>query len=42
MSDYITLHNNFLRWPKYITARTTMARTTTNKLHNNVQIWLLK
>jgi len=29
---YITI---FLRWPKYITARTTMVRTTTNKLHNH-------
>ena len=25
----------FLRWPKKITVRTTMAKTTTNKLHNN-------
>ena len=34
----ITLHNNFLRWPKKITARTTMVRTTTNKLHNFIRI----
>ena len=28
----------FLRWPELIAARTTVARTGTNKLHNNVRM----